>query len=376
MKLLHLADLHLGKRLKDYSLYEDQLYILKQVLDLIDQEQPQVVLLAGDIYDKAVPSEEAINLFEYFLEELSARNLQVAIISGNHDSGTRLAFGSRFMAGSGLHFAGTYLGEQQPQLVLEDEHGPVNFYLLPFLRPGDVRYLLKPEEKEAIKTYHDAVAYAVSHYQLQENQRNVLLSHQFVAGAEASANDVQVGGLENIGKEVYEPFDYVALGHIHRSQSLAANLRYAGTMLVFGAHEVGQAKTVTLVDLGPKGQVAIKEHELKPLRPVLKLRGTLAQLKEQAKLLPQEAYVYITLTEPGEILEPMAKVRNIFPKVLQLEFDNEHTRALGATEALEALEQKEPIDLLREFYEKQTDSQLDSFQLELLESIIERAGEA
>ena len=251
MKLIHLSDLHLGKRVNEFSMLEDQAFILQEILRIIDEEQPQAVLLAGDIYDKSVPSGEAVQLFDGFLWELSSRKLQVFVISGNHDSPERLSFGGRLMEGSGIHLSPVYSGKVEP-VVLEDAYGPVNVYLLPFLKPAHVRRYF-PEEESG--TYTEALGKAVEALEIHKEQRNVLVTHQFVTGASRSdSEEISVGGSDNVDASVFDDFDYVALGHIHGPQNIGSpRIRYCGTPLKYSFSEVGQQKSVTVAELTEKG---------------------------------------------------------------------------------------------------------------------------
>ena len=247
MKLIHLSDLHLGKRVNEFSMLEDQAYILEQILTIIDAEQPQAVLVAGDIYDKAVPSAEAVQLFDDFLCRLSWRRLQVFVISGNHDSAERIAFGGRLMDGSGIHLSPVYDGTVEP-ISLTDEWGAVDVYLLPFVKPAHVRRFF-PEA--SIESYTDAMAVAISAMEIKEDRRNILLTHQFVTGAlRSDSEQISVGGADNVDAAVFASFDYVALGHIHRPQSIGREaVRYCGTPLKYSFSEAGHRKSVTVVEL-------------------------------------------------------------------------------------------------------------------------------
>ena len=265
MKLLHLSDLHLGKKLNEFSLYEDQKYILQRIVQMICAKQPDCVLLAGDIYDNPVPPAEAVVLFDDFLNQLAELKVPVCSISGNHDSAERLAFGAQLMSGSGIHFAGSYNGEEQ-KLVLEDEFGRVNIFLLPFLKLAVVKHWAPEEAAAEISSYHDAVKYAVSQLPLAQDERNVLVAHQFVTGAVTAGSEaVNVGGLDNIGAEVFAAFDYVALGHIHNPQNVGGNerSRYCGTPRKYSFSEWQQQKSVTMVELAEKGNMKVTQLSLK-----------------------------------------------------------------------------------------------------------------
>lgn len=254
MKFIHLSDLHLGKRVNDFSMIEDQRYIITKILQIIDTEQPDAVLIAGDVYDKSVPSVEAVTLLDFFLVRIASRNLDVFIIAGNHDSPERISFGGRLMERSGVHFAPVYGGKAEP-VTLRDEFGEVNFYLLPFLKPAVVRNLF-PDRN--ISTYTDALSAAVDKMEIESTKRNVLVAHQFVTGAVRSdSEEISVGGADNVDVSVFDGFDYVALGHIHRPQQVGVKtVRYCGTPLKYSFSEANQEKSVTVVEMGEKGDIA------------------------------------------------------------------------------------------------------------------------
>ena len=217
MIFIHLSDLHIGKRVNEFSMIEDQEYILKQILNIIDGEAPDGVIIAGDVYDKPVPSAEAVELFDDFIVRLSKRDLPVYIISGNHDSPERLAFGNRLMASSGIHFSSVYNGKTE-RFELTDEFGTTAIYMLPFVKPSHVRRFY-PDDK--IESYTDAIEVAVREMHLNQDERNIIITHQFVTGAERSdSEDISVGGTDNVDASAFDGFDYVALGHIHRPQNV------------------------------------------------------------------------------------------------------------------------------------------------------------
>ena len=312
MKLIHLSDLHLGKRVNEFSMLEDQRYILSEILHLVDQEQPDGVLIAGDVYDKSVPSGEAVTLLDDFLVALSRRNLQVFLISGNHDSPERLAFGGRLMAGSGIHVAPVYQGRVDP-IPLEDQYGPVNIYLLPFLKPTQVRRWFPDRE---IATYTDALAAAVEAMGVDTTGRNVLVAHQFVTGAtRCDSEDISVGGTDNVDASVFAPFDYVALGHIHGPQRVGRDtVRYCGTPLKYSFSEARQQKSLTLVELGDKGDISIRTLPLTPLHDLVELRGSYEELTLRSfyeHTSYRQDYVHITLTDEEDIPDAVGNWRVI-----------------------------------------------------------------
>ncbi len=276
MKLIHLSDLHLGKRVNEFSMLEDQEFILTKIINIIDGEKPDAVIIAGDVYDKSVPSAEAVQLFDDFLCRLAKRKLHVFVISGNHDSAERMAFGGRLMEMSGVHMSPVCNGNVKP-ISLEDEFGRVNFYMLPFVKPANVRRFFEDSE---IESYTDAVRAAVESMNVNTAERNVIITHQFVTGAERSeSEEISVGGSDNVDASVFDCFDYVALGHLHGAQSIGREtLRYSGTPLKYSFSEKDQTKAVTVVELGEKGRVCVSSLPLAPRRDMREIRGTYAEL--------------------------------------------------------------------------------------------------
>lgn len=376
MKLIHLSDFHIGKRVNEFSMLEDQAYILAEILHVIDSEKPDAVLIAGDIYDKSVPPAEAVQLFDNFLCRLAKRHLQVCVISGNHDSPERIAFGGRLMDPSGIHMSPVYSGKVVP-VSLADAYGPVNIYTLPFVKPAHVRQFYPEEE---IRSYTDALAVAVRAMEVDERQRNVLVTHQFVTGAARSdSEDISVGGADNVDVSVFDPFDYVALGHIHNPQNIgSARVRYCGTPLKYSFSEARHEKSVTVVELGEKGDFAVRTVPLTPRRDLREIRGTYTELTLKAfyagTSYPDD-YLHITLTDEEDVPDAMAKLRVIYPYLMKLDYDNQRTRAstriLGAGHAA----RQSPLELFGEFYEKQNNQPMSeeqrAFVSRLMESIWE-----
>lgn len=375
MKLIHLSDLHLGKRVNEFSMLEDQQYILTEILQIIDREKPDGVMIAGDVYDKSVPSAEAVALLDDFLVRLAKRDLQVFLISGNHDSPERMAFGGRLMAQSGVHLAPVYDGKVSP-ITLTDEYGPVNLYLLPFLKPAHVRRCFPERE---ILTYTDALAAAIEAMGVDPAQRNVLVTHQFVTGAaRCDSEEISVGGTDNVDVSVFEPFDYVALGHIHGPQQVGREtVRYCGTPLKYSFSEAKHQKSVTVVELGEKGAVSVRTVPLTPMRDLAELRGTYEELTFRGfydgTSYPRD-YVHITLTDEEDIPDAVSKLRIIYPNLMKLDYDNKRTRAGIVLEGAED-QQRSPLELLEEFYEKQNGQPMGEEQRAFAKSLMERIWE-
>ena len=373
MKIMHLSDLHLGKRLNGFSLMEDQAYILQQILGIIDGHRPDVVIVAGDVYDKTVPSAEAVALLDDFLCALSERQLQVLIISGNHDSPERIAFGGRLMAGSGIHLSPTYNGKVEP-VILKDAHGKVAFWLLPFVKPVHVRHAFP--EAEGIECYTDAMRVAVAHMDIDHDMRNVLVTHQFVTGAETcDSEELSVGGTDNVDGSVFDGFDYVALGHIHKPQKIGREtMRYCGTPLKYSFSEAAHQKSVPVIELGPKGTVTLDYVPLTPLRDLICLRGTYMELTAKSfyDALDRNAYYHITLTDEEDVPEALGKLRVVYPNLMKLEYDNTRTRSAAAVDVLPADRKKHPFDLFSDFYTLQNGREMSEDQQALCRRLIEQ----
>lgn len=376
MKFLHLSDLHIGKRLKEFSLLEDQTYILQRILDIVDDECPNAVLIAGDVYDKSVPSGEAVGVFDEFLCRLVSRGVKTFIVSGNHDSSERLAFGGRIMEKGGVYLSPVYDGNVSP-VVLEDEQGEVCLYLLPFIKPVHVRSAF-PEE--TIDSYTGALEVAIREMHLDESKRNVLVAHQFVTGASRTdSEEVSVGGTDNVDARVFAPFDYVALGHIHRAQNCGdPRVRYCGTPLKYSFSEAKDEKSVTVVELGAKGDLTVREVPLKPLREMRELKGTydeLTRLSFYENTTYDKDYVRVILTDENDILDAMGKLRVIYKNLMGLEYDNTRTRTSAEDLTAREVENKSPIELFAEFYAQQNGNPMCEEQTSFVRSLIEEIWE-
>ena len=375
MKLIHLSDLHIGKRVNEVSMLEDQSHILDQILDITRQEQPDAVLIAGDVYDKTVPSAEAVSLLDSFFCSLAKLGVPVLVISGNHDSAERLAFGGELLTGAGLYLSPVYDGHLR-KVTLEDEFGPVDFWLMPFLKPGHVRRFY-PEE--TIETYTDALRVALSHTERDESRRNVLLTHQFVTGAAiCESEELSVGGSDNVDVTVFDGFDYVALGHIHGPQNIGSpRVRYCGTPLKYSFSEANHHKSVTVVQLGKKDDLTVSTLPLTPLRDLRQLRGTYEELtaKKNYENTAVEDYLHITLTDEEDVHEAMARLRVIYPNLMKLTYDNARTRSSGVLENAGDVQKKSHLELFRELYEQQNNQPMSQVQTDYLCALIESIWE-
>ena len=374
MKLIHLSDLHLGKRVNNFPMLEDQAYILDRILEIIDGEQPDAVLIAGDVYDKTVPSAEAVALLDDFLVKLADRSLPVLLISGNHDSPERLAFGGRLMETRGVYIAPAYCGGVTP-VTLEDDHGPVDFWLLPFLKPVHLRRFF-PED--GVESYTDALACAIRHMPIDPSRRNVLVTHQFVTGAErCESEEASVGGADNVDVSVFAPFDYVALGHLHGPQNVdGTRVRYCGTPLKYSFSEVRHQKSVTVVELGEKGMLDVRTVPLVPKRDMVELRGGFAQLTSPDVYgqVDRDAYVRVVLTDENDVYEAMGKLRLIYPNLMRLDYDDLRIRG-GSVELEEADVKRDPLELFAEFYRQQNRRPMSEEQRRYLAGLLETIQE-
>ena len=440
MKFIHLADLHIGKRVNAFPMLEDQRYILKQILTILREEQPDGgVILAGDIYDKAIPSAEAVELFDEFLTQLAALRLRVFIIAGNHDSPERIAFGNRLMDRSGIYLspvydghvkritcrdtasavtlsaanavdpnagtrpvtsapatlsaanavdlnAGTHSVESASTSAAASTCPPVDVYLLPFLKPANVRRFY-PEE--TIESYTDAMRVAIAHMDIDPTHRNILVTHQFVTGASRSdSEDISVGGSDNVDASVFAPFDYVALGHLHGPQQMGEEggpiIRYAGTPLKYSFSEARHHKSVTVVEIGEKKadgvvDVCIGTRELRPLHDMREIRGSYEELTLRANYegTATDDYIHATLTDEIEIPDAARHLQVIYPNLMKLDYDNARTRGQGSERLeLEQLEEKSPLDLFSELFEKQNHKDMTEEQARYVEAQMEKIWEA
>lgn len=372
MRLMHLADLHIGKKVNEFSMLEDQKYILEQVLTLALDRKIDGVLIAGDIYDKAIPSVEAVSLFDMFLTRLSEYHLPVYMISGNHDSAERLSFGAKIMEKSGVYVVSEYAGCVE-KVSVEDEYGILDIYLLPFIKPAYVRAVWG-EEAEEIRTYQDAVACVMDKVALEQDHRSLLVAHQFVTGAAiCDSEEHSVGGLDQVEVSCFGGFDYVALGHLHGPQSVGSDtVRYAGTLLKYSFSEVNHKKSVTIVELKEKGNVTVETCSLKPRHDMRKIRGSYEEITRKSNYegTDTEDYVQITLTDEEDIFDAVGKLRVIYPNLMKVEYDNTRTRQSGQIELQDTAEDKMPMELAEELFELQNNKPMREEQKKYMEALI------
>ena len=376
---MHLADLHLGKRVNGFSMMEDQEYILNRILEIMEEEQPDGLLIAGDVYDKTIPPAEAVRRMDDFLTAVAAKHVQVFLISGNHDSAERVAFGHQLMQGSGIWISPVYDGTIRHH-TLEDRWGEVNIYLIPFLRPSVVRSFFPDVE---IEDYTDALRTIIEDLQVDTSRRNVVLAHQFVTAAGAlpetcDSEQLSVGGLDRVDGSVFSPFDYTALGHIHGPQRVGSEtIRYAGSPLKYSFSELHQKKSVTVAELRAKGETEIRQIPLQPRREMIELRGTFEELLEEARKKgePQTDYYHMILTDETDVVDALSRLREYYPNIMLLDYDNRRTRSQKEVEQLDRVEERTPGELFAALYEQQNGQEMDSDRKEYLDGLIREIWE-
>jgi len=373
MKLIHISDLHLGKRIYDFSMTDEQEYILNEIIAITDREKPEALIIAGDIYDKSVPSSEAVLIFDNFLYKLSQRGLKVFVISGNHDSPERIAFGGRLMNTSGVYMSPVYSGKTE-SVSLSDKYGMVNIYMLPFFKPAAVRGFFPDSE---IITYTDAVRAAVGQMKLDVTQRNILIAHQFVTGAaRTESEDISVGGTDGVDMSVFSEFDYVALGHIHRAQKCGnERIRYCGTPLKYSFSESGDQKSVTVIELKEKNDLNIRTVDLCPLHDLFEIKGCYDEISSKKfyeNSSFRESFLHITLTDEEEIPYAAEKLRVIYNRLMKLDYDNTRTRSRNiVSNDSESKEQQSPSELFSALYELQNNAPMSCGQMEYVNELID-----
>ncbi|MBR4785120.1 MAG: exonuclease SbcCD subunit D [Fibrobacter sp.] len=405
MKFIHTADLHIGKIVCEHSMLDEQRHILARILEAVDSEKPDAVLIAGDVYDKPVPSAEAVAVLDDFLVELAARKVRTFVLSGNHDSAERIAFGGRLMEKSGVHVSLVYDGKFAP-VTLSDGEGEVDVWMLPFVRPVNVRACLAgDDERDAVKDYTSAVKAAIAQMHFTPGRRNVLIAHQFVTGAERSESEENVGGLDNVDATVFAAFDYVALGHIHKPQNVlkgddgTVRARYSGTPLKYSLSEAVHKKSLTVVELGAsanavdvagdlfagkafadggmRAALQIREIPLVPLHDVREIRGTFAEIVSPEFRNAQVAagnklddFVYVKLTDENDVPDAAQKLRGIYPNLMMLAYDNERTRNQADVGIAEAVDEKKPMELFGEFFEGRNGRAMNAEETEFVQDLI------
>lgn len=373
MILAHLADLHLGKNVNGFSMIEDQKYILKEIMKILKQEHVQAVLIAGDVYDRSVPSTEASVLLDHFLSSLEEEGYEVFMTSGNHDSGERLAYASSLLDRMHIHVVGTWNGKLA-YTDLKDDYGTIRFHLLPFIRPVDVNRYVE-NEKDKAKSYNEALGKALSAAELSED-RNVILSHQFVTGSvldRDGSEEFSVGGIDQVDGHLYDAFDYVALGHIHRPQKLLRQtMRYAGTPLAYSFSEAGQTKSIPIIDMKEKGNVSIHLHPLVPMHAMREIHGTYQEIMDHREEDENtDDYMHITLNDEEDVVNAIQRLRIVYPNIMKLDYDNTRTRSVDRNDVLVQTEKQDPLEIFEKFYEMRNGKKMSEEQIRISADLME-----
>ena len=366
MKILHISDLHIGKRVHGFSMIEDQKYILKQVLQQIDASKIEVVLIAGDVYDQSIPPEQAVVLLDWFLNELVQRHIQVLMISGNHDSNIRLGFGSALFESQNIYIESGYQGS-----VKWMERDNVRIYMIPFLKPA----MVQPYFEAKIDSYQKAMECVLSSIELDPNYINIAMAHQFIVGSKTcESEEVSVGGLDQISADVFSEFDYVALGHLHSPQRVAKNALYSGTLLKYSTDEIKQKKRLIILDVND--HIEIEEVELHPLRDIVEIRGEYMDLVNASyyRSLNREDYYSVVLTDENDVPNAFNKLQIIYPNIMQLLYDNRRTKEQAVIQKIQGIQKKNPMTLIEDFYRLQNNMEMNEEQKEMVQSIWEEVA--
>ena len=375
MRFLHLADLHIGKRLNEFSLIEDQKFIFDKILNIIDEKKIEAVLIAGDVYDKPVPSAEAVTVLNSFLNSLAKRNLKVFVISGNHDSQERIGFGAELISRSGVYMSKPFSGNVETHKI-KDEYGEINIYMLPFIKPAMVKHVY---EEADIDSYDSAMAYVMEQTKVDEGERNLLIAHQFVRGADrCDSEEVSVGGIDEVSVENFKRFDYVALGHLHSPQHIKSEfVRYSGTPLKYFFSEAKHQKTALIVDMKEKGNITIEKVPLIPKHDMIEIKGKYQEImsKDFYKDIDRMDYAHVTLTDEQDVLHAMELLRTVYPNIMKLDYDNTRTRSNNEIKGVENVEKKQPLDLFKEFYELQNNQPMSREQADFMDKLIKDVWE-
>ncbi|MCM1060419.1 MAG: exonuclease SbcCD subunit D [Eubacterium sp.] len=373
MKIFHLSDLHIGKRVCERSLIDDQKDIIDQIIAHVKGRKPDAVIIAGDVYDRSLPSEEAVSLFDDFLFRLSETGTPALVIGGNHDSQERVAYGGRIMSKNGIHIAPEFNKFNYEKIlkpvVLSDNFGEINFYMLPFVTPASVR---AARENTQASSYTEAVKSVIDDMNIDVSKRNILIAHQFVTGAETCESETfSVGGSDNVDASVFEGFDYVALGHLHGPQSVGKDtVRYSGTPLKYSFSEANHKKSICIVEIENKGQIKISQISLdKPLHDWKVYKGKFDEVISNKC----DDYVKVILTDENEIFDAVNKLREYFPNIMQLSFENNRAKNEYNTAMLENIASMTLPELFAEFYIKQQGTELSENQKKIVENIFEEA---
>lgn len=379
MKFLHLGDLHIGKCIGEFDLLEDQRFILNQIIDIAEKNKVDAILIAGDIYDKSIPSESSVSLLDYFICQLAERKINTYIITGNHDSDERINFGSALFKASNIFISAKYEGKLHKQ-IFEDSNGIVNIYLMPFIKASQIRHFFPDKE---INNYSDAVKTVLEKSEIDFKERNILIAHQFVAGrisepilsGSESVSTQRVGLVEKVGVDCFDNFDYVALGHIHSAQSVERNeVRYAGSPLKYSLNEADNDKFVTIVNLGEKGKVDIEMKPLYPFRDLRHIKGRMEQLLTKENISATNDFIYVTLTDEDVIDNAMGIFQQYYPNTVRIEYDNSHTKELQQFDISQAVENKTFGEMIADFYRLIYNDDISSEELEVMNEVAREVG--
>ena len=378
MKLLHIGDLHLGKSLGDFDLTEDQEYLLNQLLEIVDSRSVDAVLIAGDVYDKAIPSEAATRMLDYFLSSLAKRNVYTYMISGNHDSDERLNYGSNLFESNHIFISTKYDGTLYKQTLKKGEEADI--YLLPFVKASQVRHYL-PEAK--IESYDDAVRAVIDNEEIDDSRCNILVAHQFVMGksedpelgGSESLGTLNVGLVEKIGYDCFDDFDYVALGHIHSPQQVGRKeVRYSGSPLKYSLSEVNNEKSVSLITIDAEKKVDVELVPIKPKRDLRHIKGKLRDLLAESNVTAPDDYIYATLTDEEIINDAMGIFQQTYPHTVKIDYDNSHTREIEQVDISKIAENRSFEDLISDFYRQIYSCEITEEEMDIMRSVAREAG--
>ncbi|MFM1525093.1 MULTISPECIES: exonuclease SbcCD subunit D [Helcococcus] len=371
MKIMHLADLHIGKNVDGYSMIEDQIYALNEIIKLLKSEIVDTLLIAGDIYQNFVPSADAIKVFDDFITSVKKLNVKILIISGNHDSSERLSFASDILSSSEIYISRPFSGEIQ-KISFNDKYGKINFYLFPYVKPSQVRQFY-PEEK--VDDYSDAVRIVLDNIDIDKEERNIILSHQFILNATLSeSEEIYAGLLEAVPDYLYDKFDYIAMGHIHKKQSfLNGKLRYPGSLLKYSASETGYDKSITLINVKEKGNLEIYEKKINFLRDMRTIKGEFEYIiKNSINDQNKDDYIHLVLEDEDDILDGMQKIRKIYPNTLTMKYINKTNGNDSFDDLEKTIKNKSPLEIFEEFYHQKTGKYLTEDKKKIMSDIIEK----
>lgn len=375
MKIVHISDLHIGKRVNGYSMIDDQKYILNQIIDKIDDIKPDIIFICGDVYDKTIPTSEAVELLDNFLTQIVIRKIKVFMIYGNHDSAERLSFAKDILKSSDIFISKIFNGEVE-KFSLNYDFGTVNIFLLPFLKPLNVKNFYKDEQ---INDYNDAIRLVLSDIKVDKSQINIMLAHQFLTGSEISkSEELAIGGLDNVDASLFYDFDYVALGHLHKPQKvIRETVRYSGTPLKYSFSEINHKKSITVIDISSKDNIKIKLEHLTPKRDLREIKGKYQDLikEENYKNTNIDDYVHIILTDEEEGINAVSVLSNIYKNVMKISYDNKRTRINNTVIEPNQYKQKNLLEIFDDLYLLQNGDSLSHEQREYLTKIINEVGD-